>query len=148
MTVIVWDGKTLAADKQATIGDLRRTTCKIIQWRGHLCAFAGHTAVGLLLFEWWKNGQKPGEFPRDLQMDDEKATSFWVITPKRETYSWEFTHVPIRVYDEKWAFGSGRDLAIGAMEMGADARRAVEVASKHNVACGGGIDTMTLEDAA
>jgi hypothetical protein len=41
MTVIVWDGKTLAADKQATQADLKRKVTKIHRLRGHLVGVSG-----------------------------------------------------------------------------------------------------------
>lgn len=39
MTVIVWDGKTFAADKQITTGDLKLQGTKIFKIRGHLVGF-------------------------------------------------------------------------------------------------------------
>jgi len=43
------------------------------------------------------------------------------------------------------AWGSGRDYAMGAMEMGADARRAVEVTNVHSTDCGFGVEAYDLE---
>jgi len=46
--------------------------------------------------------------------------------------------------DELYAFGSGGDIAIGAMEMGASAEQAVEVAKRRDSKTGGEIKTFTL----
>lgn len=45
---------------------------------------------------------------------------------------------------EYWAAGSGSHFALGAMCMGADARRAVEVASELDVWSGNGLDSLSL----
>lgn len=84
MTVVAWDGKSLAVDKQATCADMRMTTTKACR----------------------------------LQQGDVVAL----------------------VFDRFMAWGSGRDFAMGAMEMGASAYRAVEVAIRHSTGCGYGID--------
>lgn len=53
--------------------------------------------------------------------------------------------MPVRIKPVVKAFhaiGSGRGEALGAMAMGADARRAVEIASRLNVGCGLGVDVI------
>ena len=41
MTVIAWDGKTLAADRRACLGNLYRTIHKLHRLSDCLCASAG-----------------------------------------------------------------------------------------------------------
>jgi hypothetical protein len=41
--------------------------------------------------------------------------------------------------------GAGRDAAMGAMRMGADAKRAVEIANELCVGSGLGVDTLRFE---
>lgn len=43
-------------------------------------------------------------------------------------------------------YGEGRDFAYGALEMGANAIKAVEVASKYCISCGMGIDVLSFEE--
>ncbi|CAL2056024.1 hypothetical protein [Tenacibaculum sp. 190524A05c] len=43
------------------------------------------------------------------------------------------------------AIGSGKDYAIGAMQMGADVEKAVEVANIHDIHCGGKISKIVIE---
>lgn len=42
------------------------------------------------------------------------------------------------------AIGNGREIAIGAMAMGASAERAVEIAIEHNINCGGEVTMLRL----
>ena len=48
--------------------------------------------------------------------------------------------------DEIYAFGSGGDIAIGAMEMGASAAEAVEVSKRRDSKTGGEVKTFTLHE--
>lgn len=147
MTVIVWDGTTLAADRQATLGELRRAITKISQEGGYFFAFAGSHSVGLLLKAWFLDGRNPAAFPGDLVRSDEHNTTLYVVDEKTgKTLCFESTHHPIEVEDKQWAFGSGRDFAYGAMSMGASAKEAVLIASQHCVTCGGGVDELTLKE--
>jgi hypothetical protein len=41
--------------------------------------------------------------------------------------------------------GAGRDAAMGALRMGADAKTAVEVANELCTACGLGVDTLRFD---
>ena len=43
-----------------------------------------------------------------------------------------------------YAIGSGCEFATGAMEMGATAEEAVQVAIKHSTSCGGPINVLRL----
>lgn len=59
----------------------------------------------------------------------------------------EYVRLPVAmpIIDQREAWGSGADFALGAMAMGAGARRAVEVACELDVHCGKGIDVVTRE---
>lgn len=146
MTVLVWDGTTLAADRQATIGELRRSICKIAKHKGALLAWCGLQSVGLVLAEWWINGADPEKYPAKHQENDDTSTSFYVIHPDKTVDCYERTHLPIRVLDKQWAAGSGRDFAYGALAMGADAVQAVNAAAVYCTSVGMGVDTMTPGD--
>lgn len=51
---------------------------------------------------------------------------------------------PFEIEEPFYAFGSGMDIAIGALAMGANAIKAVEIASRYSSHCGNGIDTLTF----
>jgi ATP-dependent protease HslVU (ClpYQ) peptidase subunit len=150
MTVLVWDGKTLAADKQATEGGIKRKVTKIKRcakgkFKGWLMGGSGPCAQANALMLWFEAGAKEDEFPK-YQEDDELGAILTVISPAKDVLRYEYTHVPIVFEEEKFATGSGRDVAYGAMAMGADARRAVAITCDYMADCGMGIDYLVLKE--
>ena len=144
MTVIAWDGKMLAADKQATSSGLRVTCTKIRRAAdGSLLAWTGDGAAGMLMANWYDAGQKADEYPKPQADKDEWARLVVIRGGKIHTYDrWPV----LLTYEDKFmAFGSGRDFALGAMSMGATAKEAVEIACRFENGCGMGVDYMALE---
>jgi len=143
MTVIAWDGKTLAADKRAVIGGFKGgTVTKIHRWPGGLCAFAGDFDVGVQMVQWLRDGADPEKYPK--RQESENAASFMVIHMDASVVRYERTPVPLPFENAPQAMGSGRDYALATMYLGHDARRAVEVACALDNGCGNGIDTLEL----
>lgn len=143
MSVIVWDGRQLAADRQATSGNLIRYSTKIFREGDMLFGGAGtQTALGALR-DWVLGGCKKDAFPA-IPCSDGNVPHLWVINRNGTILKFEDSPYPIQYTDKIFAEGSGRDFAYGAMEMGADAVRAVEVAIKFDVHCGGGVDVLTF----
>lgn len=146
MSIIVWDGKTLAADKQTTNVNLKRPAPPKIFRRGDLM-FAGvgqHQSVRALM-EWASGGMLPATFPKDY-MDSSGSTALWIINRNGTIGRLEDGPFVIIQDQPYFADGSGRDFAYGAMAMGADAVKAVEIACQYDIYCGGGIDTLTFDD--
>lgn len=141
MTVIAWDGKTLAADKRATLGTLIRTTTKIFRIGDALCASAGDADVGNDMIAWFRNGAKPEDYPASNRGD---AWAGLLVIRKGEILKYERSPHPISFEDGFFAIGCGRDYALAAMYLGHDARKAVEVAIALDSGCGNGIDTLEL----
>ena len=144
MTVIAWDGKTLAADKMMG-GDFPRRVTKLRRAKnGELLGVAGWMNRGLMLMDWWEAGVDVERFP-SFQFDKDKSCELMIV--RRDGSLWVVNDepVPIRIEEPFHAIGSGRDFAATAMFLGHDARRAVEVASQLCGYCGLGIDTLTLE---
>lgn len=140
MTTVAWDGKTLAADSQATMGSLRCTVVKIARSRtGFLAAGAGEINSIVPWLRWVERGLKPDEQPDSLH----DKSHVIIVDPKGRAYTFEgsTTRLPLRA--KFWALGSGMELALGAMAMGADARTAVKVAAKFDVYTGGRIVVLT-----
>lgn len=142
MSVVAWDGKTLAADQQATCADLRTKTKKIFEHDGYIIAFTGDDDKGRHLLEWYINGCKYSEWP-EFQKDKDHWTRL-IIASTEGCFVYEQTAYPIPILSDFTAWGSGRDFAIGAMEMGANAVQAVEVAIIHSIGCGFGVDSYTV----
>jgi hypothetical protein len=149
MTVIVWDGQRLVGDKQATEGGILQTVTKVRKitsgkHKGWLIGAAGATAQCNMMMGWFEAGADPNKFPHALQKEDGFAAHMIAISPQGVVHKYEFVPFPIIFEDTFYASGSGRDLAIGALAMGADAVRAAEVACTYCSECGVGLDVVEL----
>lgn len=144
MTVIAWDGTTLAADKRADSGGLTRTVTKIRRIGPLLCAGSGDYCQVVAGFSWIESGRNPDEFTAQMR-DKDTSPDILVIDGKR-ILKYERTPYPIEFEDSFFAMGSGRDYAMAVMFLGFGAQRAVEVASALESGCGNGIDLLTTHD--
>jgi 20S proteasome alpha/beta subunit len=149
MTVIAFDGRTVAADKQASGYARTRTVTKLFQVHGDdaqltaILAICGSASDGLQLVAWYKAGANPEKFPPRPSVEDQRA-NLVVFRPGKHPMQYEYTPIPVVFEDPIFAAGCGGDLALGAMLAGADAKRAVEIASMHDEHCGHGVDVMEL----
>lgn len=143
MTVIAWDGKTLAADKQVEWQGLPRTVTKIFRVGNVLVGVSGDGAQGMDMIEWLRNGQKAEDFPA-AQRDEKQWATVVVVREDGAVWVYERTPTPMRLEDKCYATGHGRDFAMAAMYLGKSAREAVEITCVLDVHCGMGIDTLTL----
>lgn len=141
MTVVAWDGKTLAVDRQATSGGLISEHTKIIKLKdGEVLAFWGHINEYALITSWYVNGAIESEFPK---LSDQ--IGMLVVSPEGAAVEYEANPAPIEIEVSFYAWGQGRELAMGAMAAGADAIQAVRIANQHSAYCGCGIDAWDLE---
>jgi ATP-dependent protease HslVU (ClpYQ) peptidase subunit len=143
MTVIAWDGTTLAADKRAVANNMRFNVTKIKKIRGHLVFSAGDFDSANMLFKWFEDGAKPDSYPT-CQNDKDRWVVLIVITPDKQILRYEKEPVSYVIEEPFAAVGSGRDYAMAAMAMGANAIEAVKIACQFDIYCGDGIDTLTL----
>lgn len=136
MTTVAWDGKTLAADSQMTSGAIRSRAVKIVRSpNGFLAAGAGEWNSIVPWLRWVEGGMIPEEQPDSLHAKSHVI----IIDPKGKAFTFEGSTTRLPLLDKFWALGSGTELALGAMAMGADARTAVKVAAKFDVYTGGRI---------
>lgn len=142
MTVIAWDGTTLAADKQLTHANLKRTVTKVKKIRDHLVGTAGDWDGCTQLMRWFERGALPDEFPSKGR---EQYAGLVVITPERQILKYEQLSLPYEIEDPIFALGTGREVAMGALEMGATSVRAVQIACKYINDCGMGIDWVEFD---
>lgn len=143
MTVIAFDGKTLAADKQASFGGLLRTVTKIHRIGSLLVGGSGEVAFIGNMLEWIRNGRDPATFPAS-QRDKDDWQPIMVVEPDGCMLIYERSPHPVRWQDRFGAIGSGRDYAMAAMHLGRSAAEAVGVACALDAGCGNGIDTLEL----
>jgi hypothetical protein len=141
MTVIAWDGKTLAADKRATTEDgAIAVTTKLYRIGDALAAHTGESSVGRDLLEWFRAGAVLADFPTRARED--KATL--IVIRQGEIMAYVTGPHPTRYEMLRMAWGCGRDFAMGAMQCGKTASEAVAIACELNAFCGNGIDTLEL----
>lgn len=141
MTILVWDGKTLAADRLECWGN-RKTECpKIYKYAktGTLITGSGSIAATAALRHWFLTGADPTAYPA-CQKSKEDWGRLVIINPDCRVYVYESEPVPYEVLTPPAVFGSGSDFAFGALAMGADARRAVEAVNSICTDCGIGVD--------
>lgn len=155
MTTIVWDGRTLAADRFShsdgnAICDRARKIAVLSPTTA--VAGAGYVAVALQLKTWFASvleechGVLPDEglatFSHPLNtQDNEDYATLLIVNCRRLYHTDTATRGAIeRVVPPKYAIGSGRAYALGAMAVGADARGAVRAANKVMYAKSGGVN--------
>jgi hypothetical protein len=146
MTVLCYRDGVLAADRMcSTHYDLiNGYHTKIHSGHGLMWGGCGSAQDCAAFSEWVRIGRPIDARP---ELDNDKDTGFIGIVIE--------TDGAIRHYDGKLvafpienpfcAIGSGDMVAYGAMEMGATSERAVEIASKYILGCGGGVDVLRLE---
>lgn len=144
MTVIVWDGTTLAADRLTVQGHTSRRATKIARSSNYIMGGSGEMATLLQMHQWVCEGRHLVRFPKD-QMDPENFVDYLLVS-REGVWRYENAPLAIKVEEPVYALGAGAQCAYGAMAMGGNAVDAVEIASRYNNMCGGGVDTLTLLD--
>ncbi len=143
MTVIAWDGTTLAADKQRTVNGRKLTGTKIHRIRKCLVGVTGDSDQSASLLAWFEDGEDPATYPVSFNAND--WPQLIVIRPGADVGIYTRTPHIVVIEDRFVAFGSGAEYALATMGLGFDAVRAVEIASRFDVHCGMGIDTLTFD---
>lgn len=138
MTVIAYDGKTLAADRRRLASDsdvLCEPGRKVAVGKGGAIATTGSAL----------SGEAKAAVIADLVAGktdglDDRVTGMALLD---DGSAWLVNNGGALEINRPHAMGSGHEAARAAMIMGADARRAVEVASELVVTCGDGVDSYT-----
>lgn len=141
MTVIAYDGKTLAADRRITSSGLIRTMTKIRRIGDLRVGCAGPTDSAVAMFAWIEGGCVSDQFPKS-QSDKEDWAATIVIDGAGRICMYERTPSMQVLEDEIIAIGSGRDFALAAMHLGKTAAEAVDVAAHFQCDCGNGVDVL------
>lgn len=144
MTVIAWDGKTLAADKQVTISGTIFKCTKIERWNDKLIGFTGDSDLGVSLLDWFKFSGDKLDYPQGKDKDN---WAILIVISRDGTFCiYERFHTPTVYEPQLFAIGSGMDYAMAAMTLGHTAEEAVGVANKLDTGCGLGCDTLTFSE--
>ncbi len=141
MSVVAWDGRTVAADRRVTENDVPHLCRKVFRTKhGEILAFVGGFDHGLSLVRWYKSGGNAAKFPKARKAD----SATLIVFSKTRVYEFDGSPRAMPVSDKFMAWGSGKGPALGAMAMGADARRAVKIAGRYNVNCGMGVTAFRV----
>lgn len=143
MTIIAWDGKMLAADKQCTSCGNAQQVTKLFKVDGGAVAFAGNEGHAMALLAWFRAGRDPDKWPK--KQGDNSADAYFATTEGLFVYSGDDGPNPARREGKFHAAGAGRDYALAAMYLGKNAREAVEIACVLDTTCGMGIDAWEVE---
>lgn len=144
MTVIAWDGRTLAADKRCCSAGMIRTVTKIHRIGDVLVGGSGDLCFVLQMHQWIRDGRKPENFP-SAQRDKDDWQPVLIVETDGTPSIYDRTPYPVRYEDHFCAIGSGREYAMAAMHLGKSAREAVEVAIALDAGCGNGIDVLEYQ---
>ncbi len=141
MTTIAFDGRILAADSQATAGNIKTfdaVKVRIVEiaqegshkGEKHYVACCGDMASARAFCDWYRD-QAGSVYPK-LEEDFHALA----IAPHGIAEYWDrlpygvAAHAPV-------AIGSGKQIALGAMAAGKNAIEAVEIAKQHDCFTGG-----------
>lgn len=140
MTVIVYKNRILASDSLVTVDDLRLyNTKKIIKTKDGFLAGASGENDFCLKFLSWVDTKRRAKPPK---IDDNSGL---MITSDGEVRYYSDYGYDI-VEDEYIAIGSGQQIALGALYMGATAEEAVAASIKHISNCGYPVQILKLGD--
>lgn len=149
MTVIAYDGKTVAADKMSSDDSgFAIEITKIFRWedkgKHQVLAFCGPTDGAWAMMGWYQAGCPAAEFPNTGRVHDQQS---WLYVFELGKPVLEFNRHPVPVVrpSVRFAGGSGREAAMAAFHMGADAEQAAKIACLVMAgSCGLGVDVLEL----
>lgn len=138
MTVIAYRDGVMASDSLIVHGTRYTGTVKKVTKTkdGWLAGGAGQVSDVNQFLEWAET--------RDPETPPLEALNALLVSPKGVVYCVENDLAPYEVKAEFFSEGSGDQIAMGAMAMGASAEEAVKIAIKYNIGCGGKIQVVKL----
>lgn len=140
MTIVAWDGKTLASDRRCEMSGYVVPVTKIFRVSGDLVGVCGALCHAMEILDWLQAGAVPDRVPPFQRTDD--YVGVLRITPDRRILKYEKGPMPIRLETPFTAIGSGRDFAIAAMHCGMNSVKAVEISCLYDAGCGNGVDKL------
>lgn len=142
MTIIVWDGTTLAADRGAVLNGHLSPVTKIFRVPGGLVGFSGKEGHAAALLHWFLGGRDADGWPKPF--GTEAAMAIYVTPAGVHLYTGEDGPNAALYTSNMQAWGCGRDFALAALYLGCNAKRAAEVTCALDIYCGCGVDTLVL----
>ena len=137
MTAVVWDGKTLAADRKITAGNtLSGYRKKIIKWSGGYFAYAGVLTDAILYKQFLED---------DIETFESDGFHALVVMGKQvfEVTAPDYVFLPVFI---PTGIGSGGVQAEVLCRVGYTAKKAIAAVCKWDTSCGGKIDTLEVNN--
>lgn len=135
MTVIAYDGKTLAADRQITTGSMIDGYMKkILKWSGGVWSSSGRLTDERLFAEWLEDRNFRFKPYKDFQA---------LFSENGVMYEVDHSVVPYKARPPA-GLGDGGRAAQLLMNVGFTAKQACIEVCKHNVYCGGKVDSVDV----
>lgn len=144
MSVVVYRDGVMAADSRINIGEVHHVGMDKIA-RGldnELIGVVGTISSCQKFIDWYLMSDTDEEYVEPPDVEDMDAL---VVIDHDKVYGYFDNCVPIRLHGEYFAVGSGAEVALGALAVGATARQAVEAAVKHVSNCGEPVVTKYLD---
>lgn len=145
MTIIVYDGQSLAIDNAATHEGVKVPLIKAFRSdNGDVVTGVGNAAQLALMRDWYAAGADPNSFP-----PTQRLGSPWcelIVVNATGLIRFENTPSAIVHARHKCAFGIGKDIAYGALAMGATAEQAACIVCQYHPDCGHGVMTFIWSD--
>lgn len=140
MTTVAWDGKQMVADTLSNWSGLKGKVVKAWKLKdGSLLGGSGAYGDILASRIWIEGGQHLEKFPPKYSQD---GCTILLVRENCPPQRFENSPYPTTILEPFTAIGSGTDYALGAMAMGADAERAVEVAISFDLNSGGELTVL------
>lgn len=147
MSVVVFDGTSLAADSMAN-GSMSSVPfpklTKLSQTGGStmVAGVIGPTLAATQLLRWAEAGLVPEQFPSKEVFGS--GAQLLVVSKEKGVEKYSETAIPTLHGLNKFAIGEGAPFAYGAMFAGADAVKAVEAAIHYSPHCNGSPEVLHL----
>lgn len=137
MTIIAYDRKAVSVDSLISSGNIRAGSAEkfIALPQGGYAFACGDWGASRSIFMALLASETP---------DASHYSDCTIITIDNNGKVWEQDGCPHKEPVRRaWAWGSGRELALGALLAGASSKKAAEIAAKYDSTCGGTVHTFT-----
>ena len=149
MSTVAWDGRTLAVDRQRTIGSMKVPADKLQQNEHLVFGFTGSTAEGQNIWRHLSLWSPDENSPHGLTLRGyavgfacEEDSVHAIVVEKKSGRAFMVVGrhpVFLPIEQDFLAIGSGAEYAMAAMHHGATAEQAVETAIVYDVYTGLGV---------
>ena len=140
MTIIAYKDGIVAADRLGVEAGLMVRAQKLFRLNDEVIAITGDLERATEMYKWYESGGMGA-----LPPAQNGSWGNMIVFSKKRVKVYSNLGVPLFRTEKVMAFGSGRDIALGAMNSGSSAIDAVKLASKLLDSCGRGVQVMGVK---